>query len=143
LIQVAAVKNKTLLVLLTAMLPSISFGQDSQNYQCTQGDLTRRVEIVNEGGSPVPCEVHYYKDSIAQGEQQVLWRATNDADYCESKAREFIAKLEGWGWSCGPASAPAAAPEPATDLAEDEELAPVDDTDALMPGDETATTENR
>ena len=99
-------KNKTLLVLLTAMLPSISFGQDSQNYQCTQGDLQRRVEIVHEGGNPVPCEVHYYKDSQAQGERQVLWRAMNDSGYCESKAREFIEKLEGWGWSCGQGSAP-------------------------------------
>ena len=136
-------QNKTLIVLLTAMLPSISFGQDSQNFQCTQGDLQRRVEIVQEGANPVPCEVHYYKESEAQGERQVLWRATNESSYCESKAREFVAKLEGWGWSCGQGSAPAATPEPANDSAVDEEPAPVDDTDALMPGDENATTENR
>ena len=136
-------QNKTLIVLLTAMLPSISFGQDSQNFQCTQGDLQRRVEIVQEGAASVPCEVHYYKDSEAQEERQVLWRAMNESGYCESRAREFVTKLEGWGWNCGQGSAPSATPEPATDSAGDKEPAPVDDTDALMPGDEKATTENR
>ena len=30
----------------------------------------------------------------------MLWRAENDPAFCEEKARAFIAKQEGWGWTC-------------------------------------------
>ena len=54
---------KFLAVLFATMLPSVAFGQSPQAYQCTYGDLQRRVEIYYEAGVTVPCEVHYYKDT--------------------------------------------------------------------------------
>ncbi len=106
--------------------------------------MVRRVEILTEPGVSVPCEVHYYKDTEAPGERQVLWSASNEAGYCEKRTEDFIAKLQGWGWSCatGEVAAPAAAPEApaaAEVPAESEPAAapevPVDDTEDLTPVD--------
>ncbi len=112
--------TKLLVVILAAMVPSLSLGQGTQNYQCTDGELIRRVEIIYETGVAVPCEVHYHKDTEAPGERQVLWSAYNESGYCERKTREFIAELEGWGWECE----------------QDAPAAQVDDTEALMPADQ-------
>jgi hypothetical protein len=112
--------TKLLVVILAAMIPSLSLGQGTQNYQCTDGELIRRVEIIYETGVAVPCEVHYHKDTEAPGERQVLWSAYNESGYCERKTREFIAQLEGWGWECE----------------QDAPAAQVDDTEALMPAEE-------
>ena len=78
----------------------LAIGQDDTKFQCSYGELQRRVEIYSEPGQAVPCEVHYFKDTEAPGESQVLWSATNDASYCAAKTSEFVAKLEGWGWTC-------------------------------------------
>jgi hypothetical protein len=90
----------------------------------------------------VPCEVHYFKDTELPGENQVLWTATTEAGYCESKAEEFVAKLREWGWDCGPGVEAEAAPEAATESApepapeENAEPEPItDDTEALEPAD--------
>ena len=49
--------------------------------------------------SPVPCSVVYKK--LTEGvEDQVLWTAENDAGYCEDKAKAFVDKQIGWGWTC-------------------------------------------
>ncbi len=89
-------------VVLSAMLlPAVAAAQDTGKYQCTYGDMQRRVEISSEPGVEVPCSVHYFKDTEMPGEQQVLWSAENDPTYCRSKAMELVAKLEGWGWDCG------------------------------------------
>ncbi len=112
--------TKLLVVILAAMIPSLSLGQSTQNYQCTDGELIRRVEIIYETGVAVPCEVHYHKDTEAPGERQVLWSAYNESGYCERKTREFIAQLEGWGWECE----------------QDAPAAQVDDTEALMPAEQ-------
>ncbi len=108
------------------ILPVLTVAQDQQKYQCTFGELARRVEIFSEPGMAVPCEVHYYKDTEAPGERQVLWRAQNDAAYCSSKTQEFIAKLEDMGWNCGQAA----------EADESEEPDVADDTDALTPADD-------
>ena len=126
--------SKYLIALLTVSLPGLVLAQDSGSYQCSFGELQRRVVILTEPGVSVPCEVHYYKDTEAPGEKQVLWSATSQPGYCESKTEEFIAKLESWGWDCGQGEAVAPAPGPETDEAEAEP--PVyDDTDVLSPGD--------
>ena len=116
---------RILVLTLSVVLPATAFAQDADKYSCSYGDLTRRVEIVREPGVTVPCEVHYYKDSEAPGEQQVLWRALSEAGYCEARAQEFVAKLEGWGWSCGGEAAPAPEAE-----AEDEMLGDVEEPEA-------------
>jgi len=135
--------DKFLAVLLAAMLPSLAFGQGSQNYQCSYGELQRRVEILYETGVTVPCEVHYYKDTEAPGERQVLWRALNETGYCERKTEGLIAKLREMGWQCGQESnvGQAAEPEQADDSGQDAEAAQDDDTEALIPGEEAGPTE--
>lgn len=71
---------------------------------CTMNNLTRNVSVVYaDPGQPVPCEVLYEK--LAQGADatrqiMTLWRAQNQAGYCEARAAEFVAKLESLGWSC-------------------------------------------
>lgn len=119
--------NKTVIVLLAAILPCIAMGQGSGSYQCTLGDQVRRVQILSEPGATVPCEVHYYKDTEAPGDKQVLWSATSQEGYCESQTEEFIAKLQAWGWDCGQVAAAMPAPEVEVEvLAEDAETAAVE-----------------
>ena len=95
-------------------LPGLAIAQGAET-QCTYGDMVRRVVIMTEPGVSVPCEVHYFKDTEAPGEDQVLWSASQQTGYCEEKAAGLVAKLEGWGWDCGATdpAAPAAPAEPA------------------------------
>ena len=116
-----------LTVMLAALLPGLTFAQDTQKYQCTHGELQRRVEILYETGLTVPCEVHYYKDTEAPGELQVLWRAINQSGYCESKMREFIAKLGELGWSCSQGVEAESEPEQDDDT---EDLTPAEKTES-------------
>ena len=85
----------SVLVLVAAMgLNNTAYGA-----QCSQGDLNRVVTIVySEPGQPTPCEVLYEKPS--EGVSMTLWRAQNQAGYCEARAAEFIEKLSELGWSC-------------------------------------------
>jgi hypothetical protein len=128
------------IVLLALATPGLTVAQDVGKYQCTHGDLVRRVEILTEPGLTVPCEVHYYKDTEAPGESQVLWSAQAQEGYCEAKTEEFVARLQGWGWSCSasaeptPEAVPEAVPEAAPE-AEEAEPPVYDDTDVLSPGD--------
>jgi hypothetical protein len=143
-------KTRILFVPALALLPVVTFGQDATRYECSYGELQRRVEILYETGGTLPCEVHYYKDSEAPGESQVLWRAMNQAGYCEQKAEAFITKLQGMGWSCGAGTTPAAptAPQPAP-APQDEPAAPldpvepaeIDDTEALAPVEDDSDTD--
>ena len=114
-----------------AALPCATIAQDSPKYLCTLGELQRRVEIIYETGVQVPCEVHYHKDTEAPGQPQVLWRALNEAGYCEAQTAEFIEQLEGMGWTCGQATSPAEAGEPIE----------IDDTEDLLPAEEEAPPE--
>jgi hypothetical protein len=128
--------NKYTLVFLVALIPGFAFAQTGTTYQCSFDDMQRRIEILTEPGVTVPCEVHYFKDTELPGENQVLWTATTEAGYCESKAEEFVAKLREWGWDCGPAVEPEAAPEPEPAPEENAEPEPmIDDTEALEPAD--------
>ena len=143
LLRVSDMNDKFLAVLLAALLPCLSFGQGAQSYQCSFGELQRRVEILYETGVTVPCEVHYYKDTEAPGETQVLWRALNETGYCEMKTEEFIAKLREMGWTCaqGINAGQAAESEQADDAEPDAEAVQDDDTEALVPGEEGEPTE--
>lgn len=94
-------KLRTVIVLVAIALPSVAATQEAGKYQCSYGDMQRRVEIASEPGVEVPCSVLYFKDTEMPGEQQELWSADNDPTYCRSKAEELVARLEGWGWDCG------------------------------------------
>lgn len=85
-------------------IPVIAVAQSDQSYECTMGGLVRRVVVETEGSAPVPCEVVYYKDTEAPGEREGLWNAQNETGFCESRAAEFVSRLEGLGWACDAAS---------------------------------------
>lgn len=69
-------------------------------YQCTSGDLVRRVEVVYTGAGAVPCEVQYVKETEAPGTRETLWDAQNESGYCEARAEEFATQLQSLGWAC-------------------------------------------
>ncbi|HSG59091.1 MAG TPA: hypothetical protein VLA06_06145 [Woeseiaceae bacterium] len=119
------------LMLVALCVPSLALAQDAGEYRCTYGDMLRRVEILTEPGVTVPCEVHYYKDTEAPGEKQVLWSAQSQAGYCEEKVDGLLARLEGYGWDCGRVEGAEAESLPAETADED---AIEDDTDVLSPG---------
>ena len=81
---------------------------------CTMNDLSRTISIIyDQPGQPVPCEVRYEKPSEHNRSQaQRLWRADNEAGYCEAKAAEFVGKLQDLGWTCRAQPAPMAAEGP-------------------------------
>ena len=131
------IMKKMLIIISTILMSSTVFAQAQTSYQCTMGELTRRVEIMHETGVTVPCEVHYYKDTEAPGERQVLWRAMNEEGYCESKTTEIVATLSAMGWNCGTGSMPVESVEPGEPVeSEAAEAEMMDDTDALAPVEE-------
>ena len=68
---------------------------------CEHGQLTRKIEVVYANpGQAVPCEVIY--DKSAEGSIETLWRADNEAGYCEARALGLAEKLTGMGWRCEP-----------------------------------------
>ena len=84
---------------LLAALLLAPLGAAAETWSCRHDNDVREVHIVRGGSGPVPCEVVYKK--LTEGvEDQVLWNAQNDANYCEEKASAFVARLEGWGWTC-------------------------------------------
>jgi len=123
-------------IILAAGIGAASFAQDSNQYQCTMGELTRRVEIMHETGVSVPCEVQYFKDSEAPGQPQVLWRALNEEGYCEAKAAAFVVQLTEMGWDCGATAAMPEESEPAP------EAEMQDDTAALAPAETVESTDD-
>jgi hypothetical protein len=51
-----------------------------------------------------------YEKSV-EGTIETLWRANNEAGYCESQAEGLVAKLSDLGWSCESDEAEAAPDE--------------------------------
>ena len=98
--------------------PVLALAQGAET-ACTYGDMVRRVVVMTEPGVSVPCEVHYFKDTEAPGENQVLWSATQQAGYCEEKARELIVKLESSGWVCLETVSPDVAADVITETTEE------------------------
>ena len=85
------------------------------NTECTMNQRTRTVTVVYANpGQPVPCEVLYEKP--AENQSMTLWRAKNEAGYCEARAAEFVSKLVDLGWACGEreSAVPQAQGEPAS-----------------------------
>ncbi len=130
-------RHTTLIGFFLLALPGFALAQGAET-NCTYGDMVRRIVVMTEPGVSVPCEVHYFKDTEAPGEDQVLWSAAQQAGYCEEKAAGLVAKLEGWGWDCGlgaPAAPEPAAPAEAAEASEPAAApeAPADTTGDLAP----------
>jgi hypothetical protein len=128
----------SLITLLITIVPGFVLAQGAST-ECSYGDMVRRVVIMSEPGVSVPCEVHYYKDTEAPGEDQVLWSAGQQAGYCEEKAAGLVADLEGWGWNCSGeataevAEAPEAPESPEAPETSEAPEAPEDMTEDLAP----------
>ena len=90
-------KRKLIVLTLTCLGPALVAAQTNRTNTCTQGGLMRKVELAYTSSAEVPCEVRYTKED---GSTQVLWRAANEKGYCETQARDFVAKLQGLGWTC-------------------------------------------
>jgi hypothetical protein len=86
---------KRLLVASIMLLLSIT-AFANERFVCSHGDQQRVIEVVYLSDGPLPCEVTYDKGMGAE----VLWSAQNTEGYCESHAKEFVEKQEGWGWTC-------------------------------------------
>ena len=99
-------RNFSAAVLIACCLPAWSATE------CTQGALTRTISVVySDPGQPVPCEVLYEKPTEQQ--TMTLWRAANEAGYCEARAAEFVEKLISLDWQCEDMAERAAAAEAA------------------------------
>lgn len=78
---------------------SLSSAAKADAWSCSHTDLVREVLIEYPEGGALPCNV-VYKKAMEGFTDQVLWSASNEQGYCEQKAREFVVKLESWGWGC-------------------------------------------
>ena len=78
---------------------TVSSAANADAWSCSHIDLVREVLIEYPEGDVLPCNV-VYKKAIEGFTDQVLWSASNEQGYCEQKAREFVVKLESWGWDC-------------------------------------------
>lgn len=81
-------------------------------FRCWNGALERRIELSGPDDTRgTACEVRYWRDATAPDSGRVLWRAQQDADFCATKARELVTRLQAGGWTCG-AGEQRASPEP-------------------------------
>ncbi|MGR5229448.1 hypothetical protein ACPV30_13080 [Photobacterium damselae] len=84
--------------LLLVALSIFAFQAQAQDkYVCKSGNSERVIEVVyTNPDSSVPCEVHYTKASGTE----VLWQASHEKVYCETKAQAFAEKLTSLGIPC-------------------------------------------
>jgi hypothetical protein len=91
---------KTLTLGSAAILAILSGQALADPITCSYGDLSRKIEVVySNPGQSVPCEVIY--DKSAEGTIETLWRADDEAGYCEAQAAGLVEKLTSTGWQCG------------------------------------------
>jgi hypothetical protein len=77
-------------------------------FECQHGGQTRRIEV--RSGDAVAsgaCEMWYWRDATAPENGQVLWRANQDAAFCDGKAANLLKRLETGGWTCTASDQPA------------------------------------
>lgn len=79
----------------------LAMAETMREFECRLADLVRTIEVSRViPERAVPCEVVYRKPIEEPGVSRVLWDAARDPAYCERKAREFVHRLETWGWRC-------------------------------------------
>jgi len=95
-------KRTSLFTLAAALaLLAIPFSsQAASSWSCKNGSNVREIHIQSQSpSSPVPCSV-IYKKTTEGAADQTLWTASNDAGYCEQKAKALVEKLASLGWTC-------------------------------------------
>jgi len=114
-------KSNQTMTFTAALLLVLPLSVSAESWSCRHDNDVREVHIVQETDAAVPCSVVYKK--LTEGvEDQVLWTANNDANYCLEKAQGLVDKQTGWGWTCVETIADEAATEKTTDA----ETAPVE-----------------
>ena len=86
-------------VFIATALIAFSGSSYAESWSCRHDNNVREIHIVQETSSAVPCSVVYKKQTEGV-EDQVLWTAMNDANYCVEKAAAFVEKQTIWGWTC-------------------------------------------
>jgi hypothetical protein len=84
------------LLFFLGLAPEVS----ASSWTCEQAGFTRQVFVFYpESPEQLPCKVFYAKpdENVLP---RALWEANYTENYCESRAAEFIEKLESWGWHC-------------------------------------------
>ncbi|MFL0799388.1 MAG: hypothetical protein K6L80_02975 [Agarilytica sp.] len=126
-----------LIVSILSITPALAYAA-SPGYICHHGDRSREIVVQYDvDGQSVPCGVLYRK---GEGEQE-LWRANDEAGYCEARAREFAAKQESWGWQCSELAPNVANDEtssPAEEL-EETDMGSADNADVPEAQDDTSS----
>lgn len=90
-------KRLTTLCLFGALLMLATTVAADETYTCTYGPGERVISVVyQDQEAKVPCEVQYQKEGVTE----TLWSAQDEVGYCEEKAKAFVEKQRGWGWSC-------------------------------------------
>ena len=84
------------IILAALTLPTAA---NAESWICERGNLVREITVERATANPVPCSVKYNKQAEGLGTSE-LWTAVADVSYCDVKANELAAKLEGLGWSC-------------------------------------------
>jgi len=79
-----------------ALLVTCTAAAADIRFVCTRDGHERTITVAYLSDGPLPCEVRYDKGDGAR----VLWSAQNTEGYCESHAKDFVAKQENWGYSC-------------------------------------------
>jgi len=87
---------RSIIILAVLTLPTAA---NAESWICEQGTLIREINVERATANPVPCSVIYNKQGEGLG-SSVLWTAAADGSYCDVKANDLAAKLEGLGWSC-------------------------------------------
>ncbi|CAH0535088.1 hypothetical protein VST7929_02749 [Vibrio stylophorae] len=89
--------KKLMIAMASVLAASHAYAAENIKYVC-QFDNAERIIEVRYTNSPdaLPCEVNYSKN----GQDEVLWRASNTPGYCESKAADLVEKQKAWGWDC-------------------------------------------
>ena len=83
----------------TALLFALPLSANADSWSCSRDNDVREIHIELSTTSPVPCHVVYKKQTEGV-EDQVLWSANNDDNFCDQKAQGLVAKLESFGWVC-------------------------------------------
>ena len=82
---------------------SAAHAQESQVYECRQGDDVRSVAVTYSGDGAKDCSV-LYKKAAASGEPaKRLWHYQAHPEMCAGQAQQFLKKLEGLGLTCSAA----------------------------------------
>jgi hypothetical protein len=118
--------RKHLLLHLIVGVIAVWQSASASEFECRNGAQLRRVEVRSGPAvEDVACEVRYWRDATRQGSGEVLWRANQDANFCEDKAAVLIGRLEAGGWRCTAVDQPApSAPVREADTAAPAESAP-------------------